>query len=242
MDPAVLVADRALLGRSSTAERVADILRTRISEGHLAPGGKLSEDTIGKALGVSRNTLREAFRLLTHEKLLVHELNRGVFVRMLTVQDVIDIYRVRRLVECSVVRHLGNPPYDLAAAEAAVAEGEQAAAAGDWLQVGTANTHFHDAVVALGESVRLNELMRGVLAELRLGFHVMGARLRGFHESYLARNRDILAALRSGAIVKAELLLADYLDDAEEELVRTYAATITAEAGRSQGEQERQGP
>jgi DNA-binding GntR family transcriptional regulator len=234
-DPAVLVGDRALLGRSSTAERVADILRTRISEGHLPPGSKLSEDTIGKALGVSRNTLREAFRLLTHEKLLVHELNRGVFVRRLTVQDVVDIYQVRRLIECSVVRHLGTPPYDLADAEAAVAEGERAAEDGDWLRVGTANTHFHDAVVALAGSARLNELMRGVLAELRLGFHVMGAP-REFHESYLARNRDILAALRAGATVKAELLLADYLDDAEQELVRTYSERTTAEAGQGRAE------
>ncbi|MFF9805826.1 GntR family transcriptional regulator [Streptomyces coeruleorubidus] len=234
LDPAVLVGDRALLGRSSTAERVADILRTRISEGHLAPGSKLSEDTIGKALGVSRNTLREAFRLLTHEKLLVHELNRGVFVRRLTVQDVVDIYQVRRLVECSVVRDLGNPPHDLADAEAAVAEGERAAEDGDWLKVGTANTHFHDAVVALAGSVRLNELMRGILAELRLGFHVMDAP-REFHASYLARNRDILAALRAGATAKAELLLADYLNDAEQELVRTYSEKIAAEAGQGAG-------
>lgn len=235
LDPAVLVGDRVLLGRSSTAERVADILRTRISEGYLAPGSRLSEDTIGKALGISRNTLREAFRLLTHEKLLVHELNRGVFVRVLTVQDVTDIYQVRKLIECAVVRHLGSPPYDLSQAEAAVAEGEQAAAEGDWLQVGTANSHFHDAVVALGGSTRLNELMRGVLAELRLGFHVMGGP-HGFHEPYLARNRDILAALKAGDTVKAELLLADYLNDAEQELVQTYSGKLGAEGSRDPAE------
>src|SRR3954451_22750589 len=145
-----LADDRVLLGRTSTAERVSDILRSRIAEGYFPPGTRLSEDGIGGALRVSRNTLREAFRLLTHEKLLVHELNRGVFVRILTVQDVIDIYQVRKLIECAVVRHLGAPPYDLSQAEAAVAEGEQAAEAGAWLQVGTANSHFHDAVVALG--------------------------------------------------------------------------------------------
>lgn len=72
-----LAEDRALLGRTSTAERVSDILRSRIAEGFFPPGTRLSEDSIGGALGVSRNTLREAFRLLTHERLLVHELNRG---------------------------------------------------------------------------------------------------------------------------------------------------------------------
>jgi hypothetical protein len=84
---------------------------------------RLSEDSIGGALGVSRNTLREAFRLLTHERLLVHELNRGVFVRVLTVEDVEDIYRTRSLVECAVVRGLGEPPYAVDGLAEAVAEG-----------------------------------------------------------------------------------------------------------------------
>ena len=86
--------ERSDLGRASTAGRVADVLRTRITEGHLSPGTRLSEEDIGAALGVSRNTLREAFRLLGHERLLVHEFNRGVFVRRLTVDDVRDLERV----------------------------------------------------------------------------------------------------------------------------------------------------
>jgi DNA-binding GntR family transcriptional regulator len=229
VDQAALVNDRALLGRSSTADRVADILRTRIAEGYLPPGSKLSEDTIGNALGISRNTLREAFRLLTHERLLVHQLNRGVFVRMLTVQDVTDIYQVRRLIECAAVRNLGVPPYDLSPAEAAVAEGEKAAKEGAWRELGTANIHFHHAVVALAHSKRLDELMRGVLAELRLVFHAMD-NPRSFHEPYLARNREILAALKAADRVKAELLLAAYLDDAEKQLVQKYSERI-AEGG-----------
>src|SRR3954449_13009123 len=100
-----LADDRALLGRTSTAERVADILRSRIAEGYFPPGTRLSEDSIGGALGVSRNTLREAFRLLTHERLLVHELNRGVFVRVLTVADVHDLYRFRAILESEAIRH-----------------------------------------------------------------------------------------------------------------------------------------
>ncbi|MGW0828557.1 GntR family transcriptional regulator [Streptomyces sp. NPDC002845] len=230
VDPAVLVSDRVLLGRSSTADRVADILRARIAEGHLPPGSKLSEDAIGTALGISRNTLREAFRLLTHERLLVHELNRGVFVRELSVQDVTDIFQVRRLIECAAVRNLGVPPYDLSQAEAAVAEGEKAAEEGAWRELGTANIHFHHAVVGLARSRRLDELMRGVLAELRLVFHAMD-NPRGFHEPYLARNREILSALKAADRVKAELLLAAYLDDAEKELVKRYPDSIAAEGG-----------
>ncbi|MFF3324070.1 GntR family transcriptional regulator [Streptomyces sp. NPDC002889] len=221
-----LADDRRLLGRTSTAERVADILRTRIAEGYFPPGERLSEDSIGKALGVSRNTLREAFRLLTHERLLVHRLNRGVFVRMLAVQDVEDIYRTRQLVECAVVQGLGEPPYALDKLDAVVAGGERCAREHDWKGVSTANIHFHRELVALAGSARTDELMRSVLAELRLAFHVVDDPRR-LHQPYLVRNREILEALRGGARTEAEQLLADYLDDSRTQLVRAYAELLT---------------
>ncbi|MFI6209808.1 GntR family transcriptional regulator [Streptomyces sp. NPDC051041] len=223
-----LAGDRALLGRTSTAERVSDILRSRISEGFFPPGTRLSEDGIGGALGVSRNTLREAFRLLTHERLLVHELNRGVFVRVLTVGDVEDIYRTRALVECAVVRGLGAPPYDLAALREAVEEGRRAAREGDWKSVGTANIHFHRELVALAGSERTDELMRSVFAELRLAFHVVDEPRR-LHEPYIARNQEILQALRAGDRAGAERLLSVYLDDSLKEIVEVYRRRVGEE-------------
>ncbi|MEU8828351.1 GntR family transcriptional regulator [Streptomyces sp. NPDC048636] len=221
-----LEADRALLGRTSTAERVADILRDRIAEGFFPPGTRLSEDSVKGALGVSRNTLREAFRLLTHERLLVHELNRGVFVRVVTVDDLNDLYRLRRLVECATLRGLGDPPYPLDAVEAAVAAGERAVHERSWQDLSTANIRFHQAIVGLAASPRTDELMRAVLAELRLVFHVM-ADPRRFHAPYLVRNRQILEVLQTGDAAEAERLLASYLDDSQRQLVEAYAQKVS---------------
>ncbi|QNP73901.1 GntR family transcriptional regulator [Streptomyces roseirectus] len=221
-----LADDRALLGRTSTAERVADILRSRIAEGYFPPGTRLSEDSIGGALGVSRNTLREAFRLLTHERLLVHELNRGVFVRVLTVEDVEDIYRTRALVECAVVRGLGEPPYALDGLAEAVEEGRSALREGDWKSLGTANIHFHRALVALAGSARTDELMRSVFAELRLAFHLVDDPRR-LHEPYLARNHQIHQALREGRREEAERLLAVYLRDSRERVTEAYGHRVS---------------
>jgi DNA-binding GntR family transcriptional regulator len=223
--PAGLESARHLLGRTSTAERVADILRDRVAEGYFPPGTRLSEESIGGALGVSRNTLREAFRLLTHERLLVHRLNRGVFVRMVTVEDLDDIYRLRVLIECATIRGLGRPPYPLDALEAAVAAGELAARERAWQDLSTANIRFHQALVALAGSPRTDELMRGVLAELRLVFHVMDDPRR-FHEPYLTRNRGIVEALRDGDAPEAEALLAAYLVDSQRQLSGAYAQLV----------------
>lgn len=220
-----LADDRALLGRTSTAERVSDILRSRIADGFFPPGTRLSEDSIGGALGVSRNTLREAFRLLTHERLLVHELNRGVFVRMLTVEDVEDIYRTRRLVECAVVRGLGEPPYAVERLAEAVAEGQRSAHEGDWKGVSTANIHFHRELVALAGSARTDELMRSVFAELRLAFHVVD-NPRELYEPYLARNVLMLRTLQRGERDEAERMLVEYLDDSLRRMVEVYGRRV----------------
>ncbi|WP_214416196.1 GntR family transcriptional regulator [Sphaerisporangium fuscum] len=217
-----LVRDRVLLGRTSTAERVAAILRDHITEGMFTPGTRLSEESIGEALGVSRNTLREAFRLLSHERLLVHELNRGVFVRRLTADDVVDLYRVRRLVECAAIRTAAPPSAEaLAVLREAVQAAERAAAERRWPEVGTANMRFHHAIVELAGSSRLDEMMGRLLAELRLSFLAMN-NPRAFHEPYIGRNRDILKLLEAGDADGAERLLAAYLADAERQLVQAH--------------------
>jgi DNA-binding GntR family transcriptional regulator len=222
-----LASDRAALQRSSTAERVAHILRERITDGTLQPGSRLPEDALGSALGVSRNTLREAFRLLIHEHLVVAELNRGAFVRRLSSADVVDLYRVRQLVECAAVRAFTGTdteaPDDL---RRAVQEGELAAKEDRWSDVATANMRFHQAIVALAGSPRLDEYMRQVSAELRLAFHVM-QNPRTFHEPFLGRNREILERLDAGDLATAADLLAAYLREAERQVVAGYEAVQT---------------
>jgi DNA-binding GntR family transcriptional regulator len=220
--------DRSPLDRSSIAERVADVLRDRITEGYYRPGSRLSEESIGGELKISRNTLREAFRLLTHERLLSHEPYRGVSVRVLSVHDVVDLYQVRKVIECGALSGVTSEAEKdtFTAVAAAVAEGERAEQAADWQGLGTANIRFHQALVALAGSSRLDDLMRGITAELRLVFHVM-ADPRRFHEPYLARNREILALLESGDRPAAVAALAEYLNDAERQLVDGYAKAAT---------------
>lgn len=219
---AVLAADRSELAASSTAERVAGILRTRIMEGLFAPGSRLSEEVLGRALGVSRNTLREAFRLLCHERLTVHEMNRGIFVSVLTEADVVDLYRLRRMIERGAARLAGDAPIALRkAVSATVDDGEEAAARGDWLEVRTADLFFHQAIGALAQSPRVDEIMRRALAELRLVFHAISDPEQ-FHRPYLGRNRLIAELVIEGRGAEAEQELYGYLLDAELQLLAVY--------------------
>jgi DNA-binding GntR family transcriptional regulator len=207
----------------SIAEWAVAELRALIAEGEFAPGGRLVEDQVCERLGISRNTLREAFRLLAHERLLVQHYNRGVFVRELTTEDVADLFRVRRLVELAAVRGPMDRPDRLERVAAAMAEADDAQARQDWRALGTANLHFHRALAGLTGSARVDELMERILAELRLAFHVVGDPL-AFHARYLERNRLILRLLEDGDGEAATTAIAEYLDEAEEEILNAYRA------------------
>ena len=218
-----LAGDREALSTGSRAERTAGILRERIIEGVFRPGERLSEEELSAALNVSRNTLRVAFRQLGQEGVLVHEFGRGVFVRALSTEDVRDIYAMRRILELAAVRNLRNAPAGaLDAVRHAVESAEEAAGRADWLAVGTANMRLHQAVAELTGSRRVRDVVRRLLAELRLVFVVM-ADLREFHQPYLTSNRQLYELLVAGDAAAAEKALAAYFDAAEGQLLAAYA-------------------
>ncbi|MEP6666986.1 MAG: GntR family transcriptional regulator [Nocardioidaceae bacterium] len=214
-----VAADVELFDRSTTAERIADVLRRRITEGDLPPRTLLSEERLIEVLRVSRNTLREAFRLLAHEGLLVHQLHRGVFVAELDEADLVDLYRLRRTIECAVVRSLSDlDPARLRPLYDDVAAGQSAAQRGDWASVGTANMRFHRHLVGLAGSRRIDEITGRLLAELRLAFHAVASPQR-LHEPYVDRNRALLELLVAGEVERAAKELEEYLQDSQAELL-----------------------
>ncbi|GAA0950030.1 GntR family transcriptional regulator [Virgisporangium aurantiacum] len=217
-----LAEDRAALTGGSRSQLLAGKLRQRITEGVFRPGERLSEEALSEALSVSRNTLREAFRQLAQEGVLVHEFGRGVFVRTLTPDDVRDIYAMRRILELAAVRNLPNAPAGaLEQVRLAVETAEEASARSDWGAVGSANMRFHQAVAELAGSYRVREAVRRLLAELRLVFVVMDD-LREFHEPYLKSNRALYELLAAGDAAAAETAFSAYFDTAESQLLAAY--------------------
>ena len=181
----------------SAAERVAGALREQIVDGALRSGTRLTEETIGAALGFSRNTIREAFALLIAERLAVREPNRGVFVVTPTADDIRDLYATRRLLEPAALEHgPGFSDETVCGLRTIVDAARDARGRGDAAAVAQGNQEFHRAVVRLGASRRLDHLMQGVLAEMRLVFHLMDDD-SGFHETYLDRNDAIVRRPRS---------------------------------------------
>ncbi|WP_298253052.1 GntR family transcriptional regulator [uncultured Arthrobacter sp.] len=194
------------------------MLRGRIAAGELVPGSKLSEQALSTALGVSRNTLREAFSILAAESVVTKIPNRGVFVSSPGADEVREIYRVRRMIEPAAVLWGEAGPEALAELEAIVRQAREAQRIGSVQGMADANQALHSAVVGLSGSEELRRLMARVLAEMRLVFHAM-ASAPDFHSHYVDRNVELVERLRAGERMEAAAGLRAYLDSAEAELL-----------------------
>lgn len=199
------------------ADQVARELRERILTGDLGSGRPLRESALAATHAVSRNTVREAFRLLARDRLVVHEAHKGVAVRTLTPDDVRDIYRVRLALEPAGLALVD--PDELAAV---VAVARRAAAADDWRAVSTADLRFHQVVVAALGSPRFDEMFTSVLAEQRLAFAQVASG-RDLHAPYLERNAAMVEMLRRGELEATESELRDYLRTARDQLCDAVA-------------------
>jgi DNA-binding GntR family transcriptional regulator len=207
------------------ADRLAKGIRTLLISGELMPGQRLSEAAFSERFDVSRNSLREAFRLLTKDGLLRHEANRGVFVAVPTMSSVIDIYRVRRMVECGALRQAWHKHPAIKTMRAAVEDAKVKREDADWLGVGSANMKFHAAVVDLLDSARLSDFYERIAAELRLCFGLLKDPEQ-LHSPFVDMNSKILSLMEEGKAQEAGDEMEIYLNLSERTVLKALERAV----------------
>ena len=212
-------------------EKIAEQIRRKLVSGEFKPGQRLSEAALSQHLAVSRNTLREVFRILAKESLITYTPNRGVSVAVPSIASVIDIYRVRRVIECQAMVHAYPMHPARERMRQAVEAGLKCRDARDWAGVGTANMDFHMAVVELADSERLNTMFSHLLAELRLTFGLISDP-KYLHAPYVDMNQEILDFFEAGKFAEAAAALGDYLTHSERIVLAVYARRLS-ESNRS---------
>jgi len=137
-------------------------LRRAIIAGELLPGQPLRQDALAERFGVSRVPLREAFKVLESEGQVVYTPHRGYKVATLSLTDLLEVYRIRELLEAEAVRVAIRRSADdvVAKLRAAAQEVETASAAGDLLTMTEANRRFHFLMVTAARMPRLEKLIQ----------------------------------------------------------------------------------
>jgi DNA-binding GntR family transcriptional regulator len=208
----------AEISRTSVADQVASILRRRILDGELPPGTALQELSVAASLGVSRNTLREATRILSLEGLVKRNAHRGVTVAQLSLDDVAEIYQLRHLLEIPAVRAAKVEYSDVLVQMRTALEGyEKAVDGADWVKAVRFDLHFHTLMIRFHRNRRLETFYEKILGELRMGMVLVDLR----HDdpgALVPIHRRIYQLVTDGETDQCAVLLAQHLRDSESRL------------------------
>src|SRR5579871_5184890 len=162
----------ASVQRVTIADAVVRELRRAIVDGRIAQGEQLREEHLARMLGTGRGAVREALRQLAQEGLVEYMPHRGSFVRLLSLDDRLDVYAAREAIESgAAMRALrAGDQLELAPMRAALAALAAAVDSSDRVSEALigADVDFHRELVALAGSPRLSRAHETLVAETRM--------------------------------------------------------------------------
>ena len=94
------------MARESVQDEIYDKIYVAILEHRLHPGTKLVEERLAEIFGVSRARIRDVLSRLAHEQIVELFPQRGAFVAKPSIEQALDVFEARRLIEPAVLRRL----------------------------------------------------------------------------------------------------------------------------------------
>ncbi|KRE83326.1 MULTISPECIES: GntR family transcriptional regulator [unclassified Arthrobacter] len=203
-------------------ETVRDTLRTRIFEGHYAPGTRLVERDLAAEFSVSRLPVREALRMLRQEGLISDRGARGAEVSSLSPKDVEDLFDVRQSLEVLACRLAAKraTKADLAYLKGLLDNAEAFLAKGAVMEAHRSNSEFHDAITAIAD----NNFLKSALEPLQGRMHWLFRHVSDLPE-LIREHRDLYAAIASGDPDKAAAQSASHIGKYRDQFPEDFQKT-----------------
>ena len=212
-------------------EAVRDTLRTRIFEGHYAPGTRLVERDLAAEFNVSRLPVREALRMLRQEGLIRDRASRGMEVSGLSAKDVEDLFDVRQSLEVLACRLAAAraTEADLEQLQGLLDEADRCLAKGAVMDAHRANSEFHDAITRIAN----NDFLRSALEPLQGRMHWLFRHVSDLPE-LIQEHRELYGAIASGDPERAAVQSASHIGKYREQFPEdSPAAELTLQRKRT---------
>ena len=217
----------------SMAAATAARLREMIIRGEFGPGEHLVEAALAERLGTSRTPVRSALAAAHQAGLLDHSVNRGYTVRAFNLQDLVDAYEARGLLEGAICRGVAENGL---AVEAEVrmrntidkirrmlagSETIDGLTRERWREL---NAQYHDALIEQSKNRTLVKLLRD-LQQSALVAPVVASYDRALLATYNEQHEKILDCLMRRQGARAEYLMHEHVLLAAEQLAATLSGT-----------------
>lgn len=192
---------------SMLSARIAAEIEHDIFNGVFVPGDRLNEAALAVRMKTSRGPIREAMRILAGSGLVTMVRNRGVFVREMSVGEIVEVSEVRALIFGYAAEAATESCTDAQIAElhAVVEQMLEATQKNDCDAYYELNLAFHALINQHMQNSKMLKLYAECVRELHL------FRRRDFNESLSMRrsseeHRGIFEAIRAGEKIQAGIL------------------------------------
>lgn len=203
------------------ARTSADVVRDAILRGELHPGQWLVESDVAERLEVPRSSVRQALLELQSERLIERQPNRGARVRVVGIDEAMEIMEVRSKLEATCAARAAERATadDRRRLHAIADDLRSAVAAGDILTYGARSEDLHGYVRELSDQATLQRL----LAQLRnqtVRYHFRITLLPGYPARSVVEHLEVIDAITSGEVDLAEDVMLRHLHSVRDALGR----------------------
>lgn len=206
---------------------VMEALKSLIYTGQLKPGERLNEAALALRMGTSRGPVREAIRMLTGLGLVKAVTNRGVFVRQISVREMLEIYELRALLfgfaAEQATEHVSDEHKQQF--EQLLTQMDAACEAENANQYYDLNLQFHALVLRLSHNQRAHESYDDYVKELHL-FRRRYFNSPGNMRRSNIEHRSIYEAIASGAKAKAKSAAERHVLSGRQRLLSSIGDTL----------------
>ncbi|MEF9916637.1 MAG: GntR family transcriptional regulator [Lachnospiraceae bacterium] len=199
--------------KQSLADQAYEKIKNNILTLTYAPGMTLTEAMLTSELGMSRNPVRAAIRMLQTEGLIVSNYYKSMTVKDITDKDIYEIYQLRELLEGEAFQLIFKSgraqEYSYRIEEKVV---RMNAVADDIYEWELADTKMHMEIVSIFDNDRINRIYETNLSELiRMGLYSVR---NGMHiPSTNANLKLLIEHMRNNDYKKAyEILQKDHFE------------------------------
>lgn len=207
------------LGPSSLGEALFEALRSRIINGDIEPGEKVTELRVASEYGIARPTAKACLERLTALGLLRRVAHKSAVVPRLTEAEIKDLFFSRSTFESTAVAHLAQlqkVPEELTRAQEAMRVAESH---GEFTELVQADITFHWGLVRGFESERLSRMYEMISGEIQLTIGQYQAHRRTTLSTVTAEHQEVIDAIAGGDVEVACRALAQHISLARDRVL-----------------------
>jgi DNA-binding GntR family transcriptional regulator len=203
--------------KGGEVDRVYRLLRSWILDCRFRPGDFLPEVEVAALCKTSRTPIREACNRLAEEKWLSKVQNKGYLVTPISVQDVVEVYQYRKLLECFTAERTAQviSQEELAGLKDLIlVECKPKVGLSEFVE---ANGVFHRSLGRLSRNQRIFDQL-GLTLDYVHRLDILSTQ----HDAEWVGHGEILAALEAHDVHGAHQAMADHIDHARDRMLKIF--------------------